>query len=302
MIIHILLPKLCSNNIFIFVCIGIGASGNSNFPGLGGPPGGRHPLFPGGPPGLDPAALGLLNKSGLDPAALGLLTKSGLDPAALGLMGEEMLAQWRTLGAGLGLPGAPLTPPNTSSGSTTDKIPSSPGPMDHPAPSETPTNGRVDSPNGPDLSDDPVNRETPTLTNGGDGSKTHSEPRDVGSPRDMRSPGDMGSPGNMGSPGDMGSPGSRAESKSPQKLDDILSPSVLNLSTPSASQLTASMVSHFPPMHNPMSLSLPLPLSVPPLMSTGRIPKSDPMEGKLQDMLRYNMEKFAGKDKIHTYF
>ena len=198
-------------------------------------------------------------------------------------MSEEMLAQWRTLGAGLGLPGAPLTPPNTSSGSTTDKIPSSPGPLDHPAPAETPTNGRrVASPNGPDTNsldangpDDPVNRETPTLTNGGDGSKTHSEP------------------------GDVGSPGSRAESKSPQKLDDIMSPSVLNLSTPSASQLTASMASHFPPLNNPISLSLPLPLSVPPLMSTGRIPKSDPMEGKLQDMLRYNMEKFAGKEKIY---
>merc|ERR1719232_2266052 len=42
-------------------------------------------------------------------------------------------------------------------------------------------------------------------------------------------------------------------------------------------------------------MSLPLPLSVPPLMSTSRIPKSDPMEAKLQDMLRYNMEKFAGQ-------
>merc|ERR1719430_2514685 len=27
----------------------------------------------------------------------------------------------------------------------------------------------------------------------------------------------------------------------------------------------------------------------------GRIPKSDPMEGRLHDMLRYNMEKFAGQ-------
>merc|ERR1719232_823077 len=42
-------------------------------------------------------------------------------------------------------------------------------------------------------------------------------------------------------------------------------------------------------------MSLPLPLSVPPLMSTSRIPKSDPMEAKLQDMLRFNMEKFAGQ-------
>ena len=219
-----------------------------NIPGLG--ISGRHPLFPGAP--------------------------GSLDPAALGLMSEEMLAQWKTLGAGLGLPGAPLTPPNTSSGSTTDKTPGSPGPHDQGP--ETPTNGRAASPNGPE---DSANRVTPTLTNGGDGSKTHSE-------------------------GDVGSPRSRSESKSPQKLDETLSPlpsmpptvplsSVLPLSTPSASQLTASMASHFPPLNNPMSLSLPLPLSVPPLMSTGRIPKSDPMEGKLQDMLRFNMEKFAGK-------
>lgn len=31
------------------------------------------------------------------------------------------------------------------------------------------------------------------------------------------------------------------------------------------------------------------------LMSGTRIPKSDPMEGALQDMLRYNMEKYAGQ-------
>ena len=214
-------------------------------PGLGSP-GGRHPLFPGAPAGLDPAALGLLS--------------------------EDMLAQWRTLGLpGLGLPGAPLTPPNTSVGSTIEKAPISPGPQDQG--SKTPTNGRAASPNGPEDSDA---RETPTLTNGGDGSKTHSE-------------------------GDVGSPVSRAESKSPQKLEDNLSSPVLPLSTPSASQLTASMASHFPPLNNPMSLSLPLPLSVPPLMSTGRIPKSDPMEGKLQDMLRYNMEKFAGKLLLDYY-
>ncbi len=30
-------------------------------------------------------------------------------------------------------------------------------------------------------------------------------------------------------------------------------------------------------------------------MSSGRIPKSDPLEGHLQDMLRYNMEKYAGQ-------
>ncbi len=50
------------------------------------------------------------------------------------------------------------------------------------------------------------------------------------------------------------------------------------------------------PIPNPvpaMGLNLPLPL--PPLVSTSRIPKSDPMEGRLQDMLRYNMEKYAGQ-------
>merc|ERR1719295_1324012 len=38
-------------------------------------------------------------------------------------------------------------------------------------------------------------------------------------------------------------------------------------------------------------------LNVPSLFpdSASRIPKSDPMEGRLQDMLRYNMEKFAGQ-------
>jgi hypothetical protein len=31
------------------------------------------------------------------------------------------------------------------------------------------------------------------------------------------------------------------------------------------------------------------------ITSMSRIPKSDPMEGRLQDMLRYNMEKHAGQ-------
>lgn len=34
------------------------------------------------------------------------------------------------------------------------------------------------------------------------------------------------------------------------------------------------------------------------LLSSGRIPKSDPMEGQLQDMLHYNMERCAGKKKV----
>ena len=44
-----------------------------------------------------------------------------------------------------------------------------------------------------------------------------------------------------------------------------------------------------------MNLSFPMHMGVSPLVSTGRIPKSDPMEGRLQDMLRYNMEKYAGQ-------
>lgn len=31
------------------------------------------------------------------------------------------------------------------------------------------------------------------------------------------------------------------------------------------------------------------------LLTSGRIPKADPMEGQLQDMLHYNMERCAGK-------
>lgn len=34
--------------------------------------------------------------------------------------------------------------------------------------------------------------------------------------------------------------------------------------------------------------------------NTGRIPKSDPMEGQLQDMLHYNMEKCAGRPDYTT--
>ena len=221
-----------------------------NFPGLAGPL--RHPLFPGATGPLDPAAL---------------------------LMNDDMLAQWRRsieqgpLG-GLGLPGAPLTPPTSSGGPAPSinndrKTPASPVPQD---PSESPANGHPKSPGGHDENSN-VSRTTPNLTNGsGDGgSKAQSE-------------------------GDIGSP-LRAESKSPQKMDDSppcsLSQFPTSLNAPTPSQLTASIASHFPPFTNPMSL--PLPLSVPPLMSTSRIPKSDPMEAKLQDMLRYNMEKFAGQ-------
>ncbi|XP_040579143.2 LOW QUALITY PROTEIN: homeobox protein cut [Lepeophtheirus salmonis] len=46
------------------------------------------------------------------------------------------------------------------------------------------------------------------------------------------------------------------------------------------------------PFPNQMSS---LPLIMPQMMSSNRIPKSDPMEARLQDMLRYNMEKYAGQ-------
>ena len=48
------------------------------------------------------------------------------------------------------------------------------------------------------------------------------------------------------------------------------------------------------PHMSPMSPYNSVGLQLPPLMNTGRIPKSDPMEGRLQDMLRYNMERDAG--------
>ena len=223
----------------------------SNFPGLGGPPV-RHPLFQAG--------------------------AGALDPASLGIMNDDMLAQWRrTLGsfdqgplAGLtALSCSPLTPPISSGPIMTSggrKSPSSPEPRD-----ASPSNGRP-SP-GPEENSN-ISHDDNSMTNGGDGSKAHSE-------------------------GDIGSPSRAEESKSPQKLSaDEPSGHVGFPSTPSASQLTASIANHFPPLNTGnmnMSLSLHLPLSVPPLMSTGRIPKSDPMEGKLQDMLRYNMEKFAGQ-------
>ena len=37
------------------------------------------------------------------------------------------------------------------------------------------------------------------------------------------------------------------------------------------------------------------------LLSSGRIPKADPMEGQLQDMLHFNMERCAGKQKIVVF-
>ena len=226
--------------------------GPTNFPGLGGPL--RHPLFPGASAGA-------------------------LDPAALSIMNEEMLAQWRRsieqgpLG-GLGLPGAPLTPPTSlgvpvSASSGKKSPPVSPTGEPKQESSELPSNGRSGSPPGQDENSN-VSRATPapSMTNGGDGSGKDQSDYDTGSPlRDeSRSP-----------------TGPRLEYSPPSSMGMPHFPT--SLSTPTPSQLTASIASHFPnPLNNPMSL--PLPLSVPPLMSTSRIPKSDPMEGKLQDMLR----------------
>ena len=208
----------------------------------------------------------------------------GLDPTALGLMSnmnEDVLNQWRRsieqgpLG-GLGLPGSPLTPP-TSSGppvSSGRKTPTSPTlPRD---PTDTPSNGRSSTPGQDENSN--LSRATP-VTNGAEGPK--SEDGGASPPRaESKSPA-----------------APKAESPSsplaPLNLPNISTAAPFSLSTPTPSQLTASIAGHFPPLTNPMSL--PLPLSVPPLMSTSRIPKSDPMEAKLQDMLRYNMEKFAGQ-------
>ena len=38
------------------------------------------------------------------------------------------------------------------------------------------------------------------------------------------------------------------------------------------------------------------------LLASGRIPKADPMEGQLQDMLHFNMERCAGKSIIYFAF
>ena len=246
--------------------------------------------------------------------------------AALGMLNEEMMSQWRKSlgqssamlqqplssstspgsrrgtgsvdGAIPGLP--PLTPPsfpnpgsNTrlsthSPSSVTGSLTMAPVSSSSPIPMtdttiESRKRSRSQSP-GDSIShaksDDNVRPPSSTsgviTTNGGDGSKTQSEDGTASPPirLDSKSP--------MKPPSD-----SEHASRSPS----LPNPSNNHLPTFS----THSMHPHFP-SHNPaISLPLPLPLSVPPLISTGRIPKSDPMEGRLQDMLRYNMEKYAGQ-------
>ena len=281
------------------------SAGSSHFPGFAGA-GVRHPLFPGVPP---PSVLP--NPTGME--------------AALGIMNEEMMAQWRksleqssailqrplstptspSSRRGAGSEGAPLpplaplTPPNlTNPGSNTRLSAHSPSsitgtltlpPVTSASPIPLGENAlsslkrtRSQSPRDsiiPTKIDDNVRPPSSTsgiiTTNGGEGSKPQSEDGTA-------------------------SPPLRLGSKSPMKPSSDTdhpsqSPSLSNPSSQIPPFITQSMHPHFPSHSPAISLPLPMPLSVPPLMSTGRIPKSDPMEGRLQDMLRYNMEKYAGQ-------
>ena len=78
----------------------------------------------------------------------------------------------------------------------------------------------------------------------------------------------------------------RTDSESPMKSEE--SPHRdMSFTTP------ASLTS-LPPL-SPFSSGQPAPGLPPLLSSASRIPKSDPMEARLQEMLRYNMEKSAGQ-------
>lgn len=82
-------------------------------------------------------------------------------------------------------------------------------------------------------------------------------------------------------------PARSEESASPTKVDEGVSP------TPSpvpSSFATPSLV----PKSFANTVHTGSQLSIPPLF-TSRIPKGDPLEERLHDMLRYNMEKFAGQ-------
>ena len=80
-------------------------------------------------------------------------------------------------------------------------------------------------------------------------------------------------------------------------------PSEAGTLSPRATDSTSPIKSEESPVNFPQPSLTPLsPFntspsvpSLPPLLSTSRIPKSDPMEARLQEMLRYNMEKSAGQ-------
>jgi len=83
-------------------------------------------------------------------------------------------------------------------------------------------------------------------------------------------------------------PPSEAGTLSPRQTDSI---SPMKSEESPLRDLSIQQMPHMSPM-SPYNSSG---LQVPPLMNSSRIPKSDPMEGRLQDMLRYNMERDAGQ-------
>ena len=90
------------------------------------------------------------------------------------------------------------------------------------------------------------------------------------------------------------------DSSSPMKSDE--SPlRDMSFTSPGGNGASTGM----PPLAplSPYNSSLP-PLHSTSLLSSSRIPKSDPMEARLQEMLRYNMEKTAGRvaKKILQWF
>ena len=184
-------------------------------------------------------------------------------------MGEEVMAQWRRsleqTARAAGMPpvasAAPLTPPASS-------VPTAPSP-----PTSSPAAGER-SPSTGSTQDE----ERPTsgggLTNGGGpkGSKPPSEDGERKSPTRLLDDSKSLLAKSAGSP-------------PPLTVAGAFPPAMPPHSLPSPMQ---------PHLHSTVMSSLPLPLGVPPF-PTGRIPKSDPLEEKLQDMLRYNMEKYAGQ-------
>ena len=85
--------------------------------------------------------------------------------------------------------------------------------------------------------------------------------------------------------------GGSGGSKPPSEAG-TLSPRATDSTSPLKSE--ESGVSFPQPSLTPLSPFTTSP-SLPPLLSSSRIPKSDPMEARLQEMLRYNMEKSAGQ-------
>ena len=182
-------------------------------------------------------------------------------------MGEEVMAQWRKMAAA-GLPptaasaaAAPLTPPASSA-------PTAPSP-----PTSSPAAGER-SPSTGSAQDEERPTSEGGLTNGGGGPKGSTTPSEDGERKsplvDTKS---LLAKSAAGSPPPLTVAGAFPPALPPHSLPSPMGPHSL---------------------HSPVMSSLPLPLGVPPF-PTGRIPKSDPLEEKLQDMLRYNMEKYAGQ-------